>query len=116
MLSRNDRRVAKHLKITNKLSKGTASRPRVTVFKSLKNFYAQAVNDSTHTTLVSSSTLSLNLSSKNNIEGVKLVAKDFATKLKTAKISEIVFDRSGYIYHGRLAAFCDILREEGIKF
>ncbi|WP_027122880.1 50S ribosomal protein L18 [Metamycoplasma spumans] len=117
MLSRNLKRKAKHLKITNKLAKGTASTPRVVVFKSLHNFYAQAVNDLTHTTLASSSTRQLAENQRgNNIESVKLVAKAFAAKLKEAKIEKIVFDRSGYIYHGKLAAFCDTLREEGIKF
>lgn len=115
MLSRNERRKAKHLKITNKLAKGTAQRPRVVVFKSLHNFYAQAVNDTTHTTLASFSTRQL-AEKGNNIEAVKLVAKEFALKLKEAKVSEIVFDRSGYIYHGKLAAFAATLREEGIKF
>ncbi|AZZ65578.1 50S ribosomal protein L18 [Metamycoplasma phocicerebrale] len=115
MLSRNEKRKAKHLKITNKLAKGTAQRPRVVVFKSLHNFYAQAVNDLTHTTLTSASTRQLSKPG-NNISSVKLVAKDFAANLKKAKISEIVFDRSGYIYHGKLAAFADTLREEGIKF
>ncbi|BAP39737.1 50S ribosomal protein L18 [Metamycoplasma canadense] len=115
MLSRNEKRKAKHLKITNKLAKGTAQRPRVVVFKSLHNFYAQAVNDLTHTTLASFSTRQLN-EKGNNIEAVKKVAKEFALKLKEAKILEIVFDRSGYIYHGKLAAFADTLREEGIKF
>lgn len=115
MLSRNQKRKAKHLKITNKLAKGTLSRPRVVVFKSLHNFYAQAVNDQTHTTIASFSTRQLS-EKGNNIEIVKKVAKEFAAKLKQAKISSIVFDRSGYIYHGKLAAFADTLREEGIKF
>ncbi|TPE58003.1 50S ribosomal protein L18 [[Mycoplasma] falconis] len=115
MLSRNQKRQNKHLKIRNRLSQGTAEVPRVTVFKSLHNFYAQAVNDLEHVTLASSSTLQL-AEKGNNIESVKLVAKAFAAKLKALKIEKIVFDRSGYIYHGKLAAFCDTLREEGIKF
>ncbi|MBN0970724.1 50S ribosomal protein L18 [Mycoplasma phocoeninasale] len=115
MLSRNLKRKAKHLKITNKLAKGTETKPRVVVFKSLHHFYAQAVNDLSHTTLASSSTRELS-NKGNNIETVKLVAKEFASKLKKANIETIVFDRSGYIYHGKLAAFCDILREEGIRF
>lgn len=117
MLSRNLKRKAKHLKITNKLAKGTASRPRVNVFKSLHHFYAQAVNDLSHTTIASASTKQLaNEIKGNNIAAVKEVAKIFASNLKAAKINEIVFDRSGYIYHGKLAAFADTLREEGIKF
>lgn len=115
MLSRNEKRKAKHLKITNKLAKGTQERPRVVVFKSLHHFYVQAVNDLSHTTLASFSTKQLSTKG-NNIEAVKEVAKGFAAKLKDAKVSTIVFDRSGYIYHGKLAAFADTLREEGIKF
>ncbi|AWX42713.1 50S ribosomal protein L18 [Metamycoplasma cloacale] len=117
MLSRNLKRKAKHLKIRNKLAQGSAETPRVCVYKSLHNFYAQAVNDATHTTLVSSSTHNLPSDIKgNNIASVKLVAKEFAQLLKAKKITKIVFDRSGYIYHGKLAAFCEVLREEGIKF
>ena len=117
MISRNQKRKAKHLKITNKLSKGTAKVPRVCVFKSLHNFYAQAINDEKHVTLASYSTKNLEASKKaNNIAAVKLVGKGFAEALKSLKIKQIVFDRSGYIYHGKLQAFCDTLREEGIKF
>ncbi|PZW01623.1 50S ribosomal protein L18 [Metamycoplasma auris] len=115
MLSRNQKRVAKHLKITNKLAKGTSIRPRVVVYKSLHNFYAQAINDENHTTLASFSTRQLQQVG-NNIDAAKAVAKEFALKLKALNISEIVFDRSGYIYHGKLAAFADTLRQEGIKF
>lgn len=117
MISRNEKRKAKHLKITNKLSKGSAKIPRVCVYKSLHNFYAQAINDEKHITLAAYSTKNLDASKKaNNINAVKLVAKGFAKALKQLKIKQIVFDRSGYIYHGKLQAFCDTLREEGIKF
>ncbi|WP_412031453.1 50S ribosomal protein L18 [Metamycoplasma buccale] len=115
MLSRNERRQAKHLKITNKLAKGTKAIPRVCVFKSLHNFYAQAINDENHTTLAAASTKQL-AKKGNNTASVKLVAKEFAKSLKQAKIEQIIFDRSGYIYHGKLQAFCDALREEGVKF
>ena len=113
MISRNEKRKAKHLKITNKLSKGSAKIPRVCVYKSLHNFYAQAINDEKHITLAAYSTKNLDASKKaNNINAVKR----FAEALKQLKIKQIVFDRSGYIYHGKLQAFCDTLREEGIKF
>ena len=108
MKSRNEKRLIKHLKIRNKLSAGTSKVPRVCVFKSLHHFYAQAVNDEKQ---------ELAKTAKgNNIEAVKKVAKIFAAKLKEAKITKIVFDRSGYIYHGKIKAFCEVLREEGIKF
>ncbi len=117
MKSRNEKRLIKHLKIKNKLSAGTSKVPRVCVFKSLHHFYAQAVNDEKHVTLSAASTQELAKTAKgNNIEAVKKVAKIFAAKLKEAKITKIVFDRSGYIYHGKIKAFCEVLREEGIKF
>ncbi|ACF07283.1 50S ribosomal protein L18 [Metamycoplasma arthritidis] len=115
MLSRNQKRQAKHLKITNKLKKGSAKVPRVCVFKSLHHFYAQAINDEKHITIASFSTKQL-AEPKNNIEAAGLVGKEFASKLKAAKIQTIVFDRSGYIYHGKIKAFCEALRAEGIKF
>ncbi|RMA78590.1 large subunit ribosomal protein L18 [Metamycoplasma subdolum] len=115
ILSRNDKRKAKHLKITNKLAKGSKSCPRVVVYKSLHHFYTQAIDDLNHLTITSSSTQKLALKTKNN-DSVKLVAQDFAKSLKKSKINKIVFDRSGYIYHGKIKTFCDTLREEGIKF
>ena len=115
MESRNQKRVKKHLKITNKLSKGTAKVPRVWVFKSLHHSYAQAINDDKHITIASYSTQQLSKHA-NNIEAAKAVAKGFAKALSDAKIKQIVFDRSGYIYHGKIKAFCETLRAEGIKF
>ncbi|MGX9340787.1 50S ribosomal protein L18 [Mycoplasma sp. 128] len=112
--SRNDRRKVKHLKIRQHLS-GTASVPRVSVYKSLHNFYAQLINDENHTTLAAASTKDLPQHA-NNIDAVKQVAKLFAKKLHELKVEQVVYDRSGYIYHGKVAAFADSLREEGIKF
>lgn len=101
-------RVRKHVQ-------GTADRPRVNVFKSNQHFYAQIVDDATKKTLVSSSTQQLKLNG-NNIENAQKVAKDLAKKASKAKITSVVFDRGGYIYHGKVKAFADALRENGLEF
>jgi len=94
--------------------RGTAELPRVSVFRSNKHFYAQAINDDAGTTLAYADGRKLGL--KANREDVKKVAADLADKLKAAKIETIVFDRNGYLYHGAVASFADALREAGIKF
>lgn len=117
MQSRNDKRKVKHLKITNKLKKGTDKCPRVCVYKSLHHFYAQAINDEKHITLASFSTKQLPESKKgNNIAAATLVGTNLGKLLASLKIKQIVFDRSGYIYHGKIKVFCEALRAEGIKF
>jgi len=93
---------------------GTAELPRLTVFRSNKHFYAQAVNDNTSTTLAHSDGNKLGL--KTTREDVKKIAVDMAEKLKNANIDSVVFDRNGYLYHGVVASFADALRESGIKF
>ena len=93
---------------------GTAERPRVTVFRSNKHFYAQAIDDQKAHTLAYSDGNKLGV--RSTTEGAKVVANDMAEKLKSAGVETIVFDRNGYIYHGVVAAFADGLREAGIKF
>lgn len=98
---------------------GTAVRPRITVFKSLNNIYVQAVDDDTGKTIVSSSTIDKKLKEKiksSNIDAAKTVGADVAKKLKAKKINSVVFDRSGYIYHGKIKALADAAREAGLKF
>jgi large subunit ribosomal protein L18 len=107
------RRVKAKLKIRARIS-GTELRPRVTVFKSNKYFYAQAIDDVKGVTLAYADGSKLGV--KPNREGVKEVAKTLATALKAAKIESIVFDRNGYLYHGVIASFADALRENGISF
>lgn len=93
---------------------GVASRPRLTVFKSNRFFYAQAIDDINGVTLVSAN----NMANKVNttVENVKEVAKAIGELLKQKGITEVVFDRNGYKYHGIVASFADALRETGIKF
>ncbi len=107
------RRVKAKLKIRARIS-GTELKPRVTVFKSNKYFYAQAIDDVKGVTLCNADGSKLGV--KPNREGVKVVAKTLADALKAAKIETIVFDRNGYLYHGVIAAFADALRENGISF
>jgi large subunit ribosomal protein L18 len=93
---------------------GTAALPRLTVFRSNKHFYAQAVNDDAGNTIAYADGNKLGL--KATKEDVKKVAADMAEKLKAANIESVVFDRNGYLYHGIVASFADALREAGIKF
>lgn len=112
--SKNEARKTRALKIRKKIS-GTAVKPRISIFRSNKHFFVQVIDDESKNTLVASSTQALKLKS-NNKEAVEKVAKDLLEKIKSKKISEIVFDRSGYLYHGRVALLADKLREGGIKF
>ena len=93
---------------------GTETMPRLTIFKSNKHFYTQAVNDATGTTLASADGRKLGL--KANQEDVKKVAAEMAKNLASKNIDAVVFDRNGYLYHGVVASFADALREAGIKF
>lgn len=92
---------------------GTASRPRLTVYRSNRHFYAQAIDDLAQHTIVSVS--SLGQETKPADFSVKLGA-EMGKKLKKKKIKSVVFDRNGFLYHGVVAAFADAIRGEGIKF
>ena len=109
-------RVRRHKAIRAKIS-GAAETPRLNVFKSNTNIYAQIIDDTKGVTLVSASTLSKEIEVKNggNIEAAKAVGKDVAEKCKKAKINKVVFDRGGYLYHGRVAALADAAREAGLE-
>ncbi|WP_066387876.1 50S ribosomal protein L18 [Helicobacter himalayensis] len=91
---------------------GSAEMPRVSVFRSNRYFYAQAINDTESNTLAASDGKQLGVG--NNKEDVKKIAKDFALKLQKLGISKAVFDRNGYLYHGVVATFAETLRENGI--
>jgi large subunit ribosomal protein L18 len=105
----------------HKKIQGTTDRPRLVVFRSLKSIYAQLVDDSTHRTLATVSSLSKDLKpevekTKGKIDKAKLVGKAIGEAAKKLKISEVVFDRSGYLYHGRVKAVAEGAREAGLKF
>ena len=112
--SRNSMRIKRHNRIRKNLS-GTKELPRLNVFRSNTNMFAQIIDDGSGKTLVSTSSLELKLD-KNNIETAKKVGESIAKKAKDAKITEVVFDRSGYLYHGRIKALAESAREAGLKF
>jgi large subunit ribosomal protein L18 len=107
-------RSTKKVRIRKKI-KGTDERPRLCVFKSLNNIYAQLVDDVTGKTLLTVSTLA-DIKEKSGRDAAFEVGKLLATKAKDKKIDKVVFDRSGYIYHGRVKAVADGAREGGLNF
>ena len=111
----NKARLKRHGRIRNHIS-GTAQRPRLNVFRSLKNIYAQIIDDENGVTLVSASSLELKETYGGNKEAAKEVGKLVAQKAVEKGISEVVFDRGGYIYHGRVKALADAARSAGLKF
>ena len=113
--SRNAIRERRHLRVREKVS-GTAARPRLCVFRSNKHIEAQIIDDVKGVTLVSSSSVSLKLSNGGNCEAAAIVSADLAKKAVAKGIEEVVFDRAGYIYHGRVAALAEAARENGLKF
>ena len=115
--SRNSMRLVRHKRIRTKLM-GTSAVPRLSVFRSNKGIYAQIIDDETQTTLVSASSLDKDLKIKNgsNVEAAKVVGKSIAEKAKKANITKVVFDRGGYLYHGRVEALADAARENGLEF
>lgn len=113
--SKNVSRLRRHARVRNKIS-GTATCPRLNVFRSNSNIFAQIIDDEKGVTLVSSSSVELKIKNGGNIEGAKLVGKDIATKAKKNKIEKIVFDRGGYLYHGHVKALAEAARENGLEF
>ena len=117
--SRSVVRVNKHRKLRNRLS-GTAQCPRLAVFRSNNHMYAQIIDDTAHHTLVSASTLQkdvkANLEKTNNIEAAAYLGKVIAEKAIEKGIKDVVFDRGGFIYHGKIQALADAAREAGLNF
>lgn len=112
-------RVKKHKKIRNKIS-GTSSRPRLAVYRSNKHISVQVIDDLQGHTIASASTNEKDVQSKldktNNIEAATLVGEIIAKRVAEKGIEEVVFDRGGYIYHGKVKALADAAREAGLKF
>ena len=90
--------------------------PRLNVFRSNKEIFAQIIDDTTGTTLASSSSVELKIKNGGNSEGAALVGADIAKKATKIKIKKIVFDRGGYLYHGRVAALAEAARKAGLEF
>lgn len=112
---RNEIRKRIHARIRQKLA-GTAERPRLNVFRSLNHVYAQVIDDQKGETLVSASTLDLKLKTGGNVAAAKEIGKAVAEKATAKGIQQVVFDRGGFLYHGRIKALADAAREAGLKF
>ena len=112
--NRNGARVRRHDRVRGKV-RGTSERPRLAVFRSLTHTYAQVIDDSTGRTLAAASTLDLK-SAKNDVGAAQAVGKAIAEKASKAGVGKVVFDRGGYIYHGRVKALADAAREAGLEF
>ena len=112
-LTKQQQREKRHNKIRSTLS-GTAKKPRLCVFRSLGHIYAQLIDDTAGVTIVSSS--SLKEKKAKGMDLARAVGADIAKKALAKKIDTCVFDRGGYIYHGRVKALAEAAREEGLKF
>ena len=112
--ARNVTRKIRHERIRKTLS-GTKEMPRLNVFRSNSEIYVQVIDDVTGTTLASSSSRELKLKNGGNVEAAKSVGKDIAEKCLKLKIKKVVFDRGGYLYHGRVSALADAAREAGLE-
>jgi len=117
--SRQEIRVKKHRRMRNRLN-GTAQRPRLAVFRSNNHMYAQIIDDTVGNTLVSASTnekaVKAELDKTNNVEAAAYVGKLVAERAKEKGITEVVFDRGGFLYHGKIEALAEAAREAGLVF
>ncbi len=113
--SKNDVRKRRHARIRKNLS-GTPEQPRLNIFRSNSGIYAQVIDDTTGSTLASSSSVALKIKNGGNIEAAEAVGKDIALKCTKAKIKKVVFDRGGNLYHGRVKALAEAARENGLEF
>ena len=113
--SKNISRVRRHARVRRKIS-GTPECPRLCLYRSNKNIEAQIIDDAKGVTLVASSSMALKLENGSNVEAAAKVGKDIAEKALAKKIKKVVFDRSGYIYHGRVKALAEAAREAGLDF
>lgn len=118
-LSREEQRKRRHIRVRRKIS-GTPERPRLNVYRSLEHIYAQVIDDVAGHTLASASTIDREVESqigeKTKSEAAKIVGQVLAQRAKAAGISQVVFDRGGYQYHGRIQALADGAREAGLEF
>ena len=117
--SKNKTRLQRHLRVRKKIS-GTAERPRLNVFRSSKHIYAQIIDDTKGVTLVSASTLDKELREQlkngGTVEAATKVGALVAERAKAKGVVKVVFDRGGYLYHGRVKALADAAREAGLEF
>jgi large subunit ribosomal protein L18 len=112
---RNEIRQRIHSRIREKLA-GTGERPRLNIYRSLNHIYAQVIDDQKGETLVSASTLQMKAKTGGNIAAAKEIGKAIAEQAVAKGIKRVVFDRGGYLYHGRVKAIADAAREAGLEF
>lgn len=113
--SRNDVRLKRHARVRRKIS-GTPECPRLNVFRSNSHIHAQIIDDVNGVTLASASSVDMKLENGSNIAAATAVGAEVAKKAQEKKIENVVFDRGGYIYHGRVKALAEAAREAGLKF
>lgn len=115
--SRNETRKKRHLRIRHKIS-GTPDIPRLNVFRSARHIEAQLIDDKKQVTLISASTKEkeLNVQNGGNIEAAKLIGKLIAERAQEKNFKKVIFDRAGYLYHGRVKAMAEAAREAGLDF
>ncbi len=118
-LSRNAHRQRVHLRVRTRVA-GSPERPRLCVYRSLNHIYAQVIDDGTGRTLAAASSLDKEMRKQlkggGNVAAARVVGKEIAERARAAGIERVVFDRGGYMYHGRIKALADAAREAGLKF
>ena len=112
---RNEIRKRIHLRIREKMS-GTSERPRLNIYRSLNHIYAQVIDDQSGTTIASASSLQSKLKTGGNVASAKEIGKAVAQRAIEKGVKKVVFDRGGYLYHGRVKALADAAREAGLEF
>lgn len=116
---KNKARLKRHLRVRKKIT-GTTARPRLSVFRSSKHIYVQLIDDVKGVTIASASTadkeLAAQIGNGGNVESARKVGQLVAERAKAKGVTEVVFDRGGYLYHGRIQALADAAREAGLEF
>lgn len=116
---KNKARLKRHLRVRKKIT-GTAARPRLSVFRSSKHIYVQLIDDVQGVTIASASTadkeLAAQIGNGGNVESARKVGQLVAERAKAKGVTQVVFDRGGYLYHGRIQALADAAREAGLEF
>ena len=115
VISRTDERIRRHKRIRNKIS-GIKECPRLSVFRSNRHIFAQLIDDEKGVTMAAIGSVALKLENGGSIEAAKKVGEEIAKLAKAKKIKRVVFDRGGYIYHGRIKALAEAAREAGLQF
>ncbi|MGI6607868.1 MAG: 50S ribosomal protein L18 [Erysipelotrichaceae bacterium] len=113
--SRNKLRIRRHIRVRTKVS-GTTDTPRLNVFRSNAHIHSQIIDDTTGKTLIAVSSVGMKLANGGNIEAAKQVGKEIAKRALKKGIDKVVFDRGGYLYHGRVKALAEGAREAGLQF